>query len=365
MRATFRPRDLLETLAIAGAGGFLFDRAGFPAGWLAGAMAFAAVAALSGRPMYVPSVLAKCFFIALGISIGGAVTPDTLRGIATWSFSVVLVSIAMACVTACTAFYLKRAHGWDTLTAVLAAIPGGLSQVLAFATAQRCDIRAVVTVQTIRVVILSVAVPAGLGLFGLGDSPRPSAGSAATIAVAGELSVLVAAATVAGLGLLRLGFPGGLIFGPMLVSAVLHGGGLITAVLPRGIAIAAMIGLGALSGSRFTNTPPRLLVQYIVASLGSFAVAVVVAGAFALGVSAAWSLSIPDVIVAYAPGGVDAMMILALALHLDPIFVGAHHLTRVFTVSIGLPIVVRCLRRQSGKPKHEPERSRRDPDRKV
>ena len=37
------------------------------------------------------------------------------------------------------------------------------------------------------------------------------------------------------------------------------------------------------------------------------------------------------------------MMILALALHLDPVFVGAHHLARVFTVTLALPIVTRVL----------------------
>jgi uncharacterized membrane protein AbrB (regulator of aidB expression) len=33
------------------------------------------------------------------------------------------------------------------------------------------------------------------------------------------------------------------------------------------------------------------------------------------------------------------MMILALALHLDPVFVGAHHLTRVLVVSLALPFL--------------------------
>ena len=35
----------------------------------------------------------------------------------------------------------------------------------------------------------------------------------------------------------------------------------------------------------------------------------------------------------YAPGALDAMMILALALHLDPIFVGAHHVARFMLIS--------------------------------
>jgi uncharacterized membrane protein AbrB (regulator of aidB expression) len=35
------------------------------------------------------------------------------------------------------------------------------------------------------------------------------------------------------------------------------------------------------------------------------------------------------------------MMILALALHLDPVFIGAHHLARILVVSIALPIGAR------------------------
>jgi uncharacterized membrane protein AbrB (regulator of aidB expression) len=55
------------------------------------------------------------------------------------------------------------------------------------------------------------------------------------------------------------------------------------------------------------------------------------------------SLSIPDVVISYAPGALDAMMMLALALHLDPIFVGAHHVARFLLVSLALPLFVRMF----------------------
>jgi hypothetical protein len=45
--------------------------------------------------------------------------------------------------------------------------------------------------------------------------------------------------------------------------------------------------------------------------------------------------------IAYAPGAVDAMMLLALALNLDPVYVGAHHLTRIFFVSLAMPLLAR------------------------
>jgi uncharacterized membrane protein AbrB (regulator of aidB expression) len=52
------------------------------------------------------------------------------------------------------------------------------------------------------------------------------------------------------------------------------------------------------------------------------------------------------------------MMILALALNLDPVFVGAHHLARVFVVSLGLPILAhyfsppKAKSTKSGQPLH-------------
>jgi len=35
------------------------------------------------------------------------------------------------------------------------------------------------------------------------------------------------------------------------------------------------------------------------------------------------------------------MMLLALALNLDPVYVGAHHLVRIFFVSLAMPLLAR------------------------
>ena len=39
---------------------------------------------------------------------------------------------------------------------------------------------------------------------------------------------------------------------------------------------------------------------------------------------------IANVVIAFSPGAQDTMMVLALALHLDPVYVGAHHIWRAF-----------------------------------
>lgn len=349
-------RRTVETLLVAGVGGLLFDLASFPAGWISGAMVFSATAALAGRDIGLPVNLLRVFFITLGLSIGAVATPKTVAGMAAWPLSIAGVTLAMAAVTLGTVAYLKRFHGWDTLTAVFGGIPGGLSQVMVLAAEQGLDLRPIAIVQSMRVIILAVCVPAGLGLSGLAGPARLPPGSIAIADAPWELAILVVPAVVVALALLRLGFPGGLIFGPMIVSGILHGGDYVHITFPQWFANIAMVALGSLAGSRFTGTPFRVLVGYLGAAFGSFLVAIVIAAAFAAGVTFFLSLRISDLVVAYAPGSIDAMMILALALHLDPVFVGAHHLVRVFTVTLALPIITRAFtppgakKTKSGRP---------------
>jgi len=332
---------LAESLLIATIGGYLFDAARFPAGWLAGAMVFAAAAALAGRPIYLPLPLFRLSALVVGITLGGTVTPQTLHGMATWPLSIVMVCVAMAAATLATVLYLTRVHGWNLLTAIFAGTPGGLAQVMALAAeaGRACDIRGIAIVQTLRVLLLAVCVPTGLALSGLGGATRLPA-SAVTVADAPlDFAGLVGLSAAVGFGLLRAGFPGGVMFGPMIVSAMLHGTAIISVTMPFSLATAAMIAIGTLNGARFTGTSLRVMLHYLGAAFGSFAVSLFVAGAIAAFVTALTPLPLSDLIVAYAPGAVDAMMILALALHLDPVFVGAHHLTRVLVVSLALPLL--------------------------
>jgi membrane AbrB-like protein len=340
-----------ESLLIGAVGGFLFDAAQFPGGWLAGSMAFAAVAALAGRTVYVPLVVARAASIVMGITIGCAVTPDTLRGMAAWPLSIVMVAFSAAAVTVATFTYLTRVHGWNGVTAIYASIPGGLAQVMALAAEEgrRCDIRAVAIVQTVRVVILTVVVPVALSLAGHTGAARRLASAITAADAPLAFAALVAASTAGALGLAWVGFPGALLFGPLAVSAVLHGAGLMTMTMPQSLATAAMVGLGTLAGGRFTGLGFRLLLWYFGAALGAFAVSLAVTAVIGIAVTLAVPIPVGDVIVAYAPGAVDAMMILALALNLDPVFVGAHHIARVIVVLLGMPFAIQYFSEPKGE----------------
>jgi len=335
--------ETAETLAIAIAGAVCFVWFNLPAALISGSVIFVAVAALCGRPMRVPLPLARVCYVVVGILLGTVVTPETLHGVAAWPGSILLLMLCSVVMMVATMAYLRIVHGWDLLSALLGASPGAMAQVISLSSEFGGDLSAIAIVQTFRVLFLVVGLPNGLALFGLVVPAMPAPRGEADLAVLGQMVLLVAVSTVFAIGFLRLRFPGGLLFGAMAGSGILHGTELVQAALPTWIGYSSVITLGALVGSRFANTSLRMLVGYLGAALGSFAVAMAIATVFILLVAHYFPFSIANIVIAFSPGAQDTMMVLALALHLDPVYVGAHHLARFLVVTIAVGFAARRL----------------------
>lgn len=349
--------DVAETLAIALFGGVTFAWLGLPAGLVSGSVLAVAAAALFGRPVKVPLGLARICYVSVGILLGAVVTPETLRGVATWPTSIALLMLGSILMMLTTSQYLRIVHRWDSLSALFGASPGSLAQVISLATELGGDLRAIAIVQTVRVLLIVVGLPNGLALFGLEAPAVATARGPAGMAVLGEMALLVAVATACAVLFQRLRFPGGLLFGAMTGSAILHGTGFIHAVLPWWIGSSCVIVLGGVVGSRFANTTFRMLVGFLGAAFGSFAVSMAVATFFVFMVVHFLSFPIANVVIAFAPGAQDTMMVLALALHLDPVYVGAHHLARflvvTFSVALGARHIAGKKSRRVGRTREE------------
>jgi membrane AbrB-like protein len=358
-------RNAVETLLVATAGALFFVWINFPAGLICGSMLAVAAAALVGRPMIVPANLARLTFLIIGMSLGAVVTPRTLHGIVEWPISMVLISISAVCMTAGTMTYLRVVHGWDMKSALYGGSPGGMAQVISLAVHSGADIRGVVIVQTVRVVFISVSIPAGLSRFGLAASPTANHGAATFDASLTELAIMVVVCIATSLLLHRIRFPASIVFGAMLGSGVLHGADLVHAALPWWFVSGAVVVMGATVGQRFANTPARMLFGYLGAAVGSFAVAASVCAGFAVLVATLTTASVADLVISFAPGAQDTMMVLALSLNIDPVFVGAHQLARFLTVSLSLPIFTHLFTRDRKPPEQDSEEPPKNPEDKA
>jgi membrane AbrB-like protein len=334
----FEILSVLETLVIGSAGGLLFLWLELPGGLISGAMIAVAGAGIAGRPLGLPQPVAHVILMTLGVSLGSMVSPLMIKNLSAYPVTIALLAAATFCATFGSSFYLQRCHGWDRTSALLAGSPGALSQVIMLATERNADVAGIAVVQIMRVIILTAAVPMLLAATGvIGHGALPSRGPAATPLALAELAAVAVAAAL----LLRyLNFPASWMFGAMLGSSVMHGGGWVEGGVPQWAYLTALIGIGILIGSRFGKISPRTILSHIAAALGSFAVAIAISAVFVAAIALLTPVKFSDIVVAFAPGAMDAMLALALTLHVDPVFVGAHHLSRFIFVSIATPGIV-------------------------
>ncbi len=328
----------LVTLAIAAVGGTAFGLLNLPAGWLTGGMIAVAAAALARVEVEIPTPLRNVAFVVIGSFLGSSVSPELVGELPRWPISLAVLAVNLAVLQWAAQTFLTRVCGWDRQTAFFAAIPGLTSYVIALALPTRADTSRIAVSQTIRVFLLVVFLPKAVSMVGA-IAPGP----AAPVGTLWEIALTLAGGTIGGIAFSFVGIPAGPLLGALLVSGILHGTGMVTGALAQPLLIAAYIVLGGLIGSRFAGTTLRTLSAMFAASLGAFAISLVVAviGAWI----AAWltGQSFAQMVLAFSPGGIDVMTIMAFALHLDAAFVAAHQLARFLFIAIYAPLLLRRM----------------------
>lgn len=337
------PRDALRlavVFALGAAGGAVFAAAGLPAAFLSGSMVVVAVAALAGFDARVPVRLRDGIYVLLGVSMAGGVDRDLLARLGEWPPSLAGLAASVVAMIAGSYLYLRRVAGWDAPSAFFGSIPGALSMTLATAEASRADIRRVALSQTLRLFMLVGVLPLVITAV---DPDAATPPASRVVEGLGPLALLLGtglAGAVAG-HFARL--PAGILIGAFVASGLLHGFGVVGGVLPPVLQVPALVGLGAMLGLRFAGTSPRLLVATLTAGVGAFLTAFAAAVGGAVAVSALTGVDLARLLIAYAPGGLEVMVILAFALDVDPAFVAAHHLARFVAMTALVPLLARVV----------------------
>ncbi|MBH0237475.1 AbrB family transcriptional regulator [Methylobrevis albus] len=329
-------------ILIGTAGGALFHLADLPAAWLSGAMVAVGAATLSGFRARVPSRMRDVVFALLGISMGAGVTPDVVERMGLWPISLVALCLTVAVVGAAVYLWLKHGCGWDRDSAFFASVPGALSFVMILADRSKADLARVALSQSMRVFLLVAVLPSAI----LWLEHEPGAAVLPPMAHSADLGgVLLQIGLGAAGGWLAVvvGVPGGGLIGAFVASALVHLTGLVDGGLPAPLQIAGFVVLGSFVGLRFAGSTWRSLGAALGPGIGAFAIGLVAAAAGALATSAVTGLPIGQTMIAFAPGGLEAMMILSFTLDLDPAYVAAHQLARFLLMMAVLPVVARIV----------------------
>ena len=326
---------LLLAFAAGALGALVFDLIGFPASALTGSAVGVTLAGLAGLRFDLPVWLRTAAFVLLGINIGTGVTPDTLQAAATWPLSIAILGLSLPLGMAISQAGMVRWMGFERRDAVLASAPGHLSYVLSMSLEQGGPTARIAVIQSIRVLFLTLCVPLFVStVFGASGADLLPVSDMTPWA----LVMLAGAALVVGYGYQALRVPAAFLMAGMTVSALGHALDLTPGRLSAEIGFGAFVVMGTLIGSRFAGQNLTVLRGAVLAGVWLTAVNVVTT-LWAMGVALVL-LGVPPavLIVAYAPGGVEAMAAIAVTLGLNPAYVAAHHVMRLLILTFLVPI---------------------------
>ena len=338
----------LEALTIAtGAfGGALFAWLQIPGGALSGAVTAVATLSIYGKAVAISAPLRVLGLVTIGVAIGSVIGPETLRNVLSYPGSILFSCVSAILVTLVCALVWRWLFGWPLAMAVLSAVPGSSSFIVSVSMSMGADAARIAVVQTSRVIFLVTLLPF-IVAWQTGVAVHAPVGVIYDPPPALALTLLAGLAAGAALGI--PGIAGGYIMGAMAASAALHYFGVAPGRSPPWFLDVAQVLLGSWVGSRFSNFNWRLFFQICLGASLTVVIAMAVTAAFALVAAPLFGVPFATALVAYAPGGQDAMMVLALGLGVDPVFVSINHLARYFLVNLCLPFVISWLKRVDAK----------------
>jgi membrane AbrB-like protein len=328
-------------LGLGAVGGWAFWTLNMPLPWMLGALFATMVAAVAGLPVAGPVRIRGAVVAVIGVLLGAGFTPALLGQIGSWSLTLAGLALYLALSLALLVPWFRRVGGFDPRTAYFAAMPGGLSEMVELAESAKADVPRVILAQSLRIV-LTIAVIAVWFRWVQGVEVGQVSGRAGFADLAAVDLVILAVAAVAGSALgLGLRLPAPTLLGPMVISAVLHLTEVTKSAPPVELVVLAQVILGTILGTRFAGISAKALLRALGLSLGATVVMLGLALGFALVLHQLTGQSADQILLAYAPGGLTEMSLVALALNAEAAFVATHHVVRILLVIVAAPILFR------------------------
>lgn len=335
---------LLAVLTAAGTVGL--DALAVPSPALfAGLVAAAGLALLGVGPARVARPATGVAQAVVGVVIGVLARAETLVAVARDWLPVLLVGTGTLVVSMAAGLLLGLRRGVSPLTGMLALTAGGASGLVAVSRELGGDERVVAVVQYLRVVLVTVSMPAVAAAL-YGASGGAGSGPAAAPAVPWPWGLLLTAVcAAAGVPLARLlRVPAGALLGPMTVALVLTLTGVARgATPPAALVEVAYAVIGWQAGVRFTRESLRVVAGLLPAAVGLIAAVVALCAALGALLARLTGATPLEGYLATTPGGIYAVLATAISSGVDVAFVVAVQVLRVIVMLLVAPAAARWV----------------------
>ncbi|WP_428035475.1 AbrB family transcriptional regulator [Amphritea sp.] len=335
---------VVRTIALGALGGLIARWLGLPSAWLIGALLAVVLAGVSHIQVAMPAATSSVITLFLGISVALNIESGLVDQLLHWAGSIVLMCLMLASLLWVLYRYYLSQRGWRRDEALFCSVPGNLAIMLSMAAEMNANVRRISLIHSVRLLFLVFCIP----LF-LPVAERSVSVQGLHIDHPERMFITIALAAVIGWCLKRVKLPAAMLVGGILATLLLKHSLGWDWRFPDMILVALLVFLGCAIGSRFNNIDIRESIAEIRAATGGLIITLVVSAGFAAVLHYVAAIPWTQAMLAYAPGGMEVMIAIAMNQDVDALFVATHQLFRMLIMSMTIPLLLILIRRKTSE----------------
>lgn len=331
---------LVAALVSAAAGGGVFALAHLPMPWLLGAITGTAIAVMSGITARIPKWLRNIVLVVIGLMIGATLQPSIIGNLVRWPISLCAVVLYVGIVTTGQYLFFRRIGNYDAATAYFSAAPGGFMAMTVIGSDYGGAERVIALIHAARIALVVFVLVLGFHLLvGHGGAGHTNRYVALTAVALSQWLILIGVGTIGAVASKVLRLPGAIMLWPLIAMGCIQVSGLAAVHVPSALILIAELVLGSSIGAQFAGASFAELRRGLALSLTSTLAMLAVSAGFAFTLHTLTGLDLEALFLAFSPGGMSGISLIALALGIEPAFVTVHNMLRVLIILIAGPAV--------------------------
>ena len=333
---------IIKTLLIGSIGGVIFNILLLPLPWVLGPAFIIAIGALFKIEVKIPSDFRNPFIGIIGVWLGTSFNQSLLENLDIWILSLTLLIVYVPFAYLITFFFLVKFRKIEVPEAFFIASPGGLLEMVLGAESCGADAKQVGIIHMIRIFLTVFTVPFLILSLFPGSFEREPSWPNFEMQLIDCLILLLIVPMGLKIGKI-LKIPGPRLFGPLILSSLLSIFEIYELNVPILIFIIAQLIVGSFFGSNFNGLSWLIAKKYVIHAASIVVCLLISLIPFLFITNFIGDIKPEAMILAFAPGGVSEMGLVASVLDIEPAFVITHHLLRLIMVIVILSIAQKYI----------------------
>ena len=337
---------MLLALFIGLFGSLIFIFLHLPLPWLMGSIFATSIAIRFEKiPISSPKIFSSPARILIGLAIGSAFTPEILKYIPQYTFSLLLVVPFTILVIFFGTYYYYKILKYDLKTSYLGSMPGGVIEMVIIGQELKANTSKITLMQSSRLFFVVVSLPFIIQyIFQIDIRGNQLLTTPLVNIDFKQFLILYIFGIIGAIVAKKVKLTAAFLMGPMIVSIILYSTGTFNVAIPDEFLKFIQVVFGVIIGFTFKGVPIKTIYKTLIATLGHFLILAILCIIFIAIIHFYLDFKTLDILLAFGPGGQTEINLIALLVGANLPYITLHHIVRLLIVMNIAPILAKRLK---------------------